>query len=262
MTFSLSWLPEILKGAGLKVAEQPGWLTRGRGEMGTVRGIICHHTASGVRSGNMPVLGSLTNGTRRSDGSFLAGPLAQLGLGRDGTFYVIAAGRANHAGAGTWRGLTDGNFSFIGIEAENSGFEDDRWPDVQMDAYRRGVAALLARIGASVDMCCAHKEYAPGRKPFDPRFDMNEFRAHVAAIMAGTGIVRPLIPAADKDGRATLRRGARGDPVKVVQRKVGAGDDGIFGPDTEARVRQFQRQRGLVDDGIVGPRTWAEIDRP
>ena len=261
MAFSLNWLPDVLKTAGLKVAEQPGWLTRGRGEMGTLRGVMCHHTASGARTGNMPGLGGLTNGTRRRDGSFLAGPLAQLGLGRDGTFYVIAAGRANHAGAGVWKGITTGNFSFIGIEAENSGFEDDLWPEVQMDAYRRGVAALLSRIGASVDMCCAHKEYAPLRKPVDPRFDMNDFRAQVAAIMAGTGVVRPLIPAADAGGRPTLRRGARGEPVKVVQRRIGTEDDGIFGSDTEALVRQFQRDKGLVPDGIVGPKTWVEIDK-
>ncbi|HYI48582.1 MAG TPA: N-acetylmuramoyl-L-alanine amidase [Allosphingosinicella sp.] len=262
MAFSLTWLPAVLTAAGLKVAEQPGWVTRGRGEMGTVRGVMCHHTASGARSGNMPGLGGLTTGVRRQDGSFLAGPLSQLGLGRDGTFYVIAAGRANHAGAGSWRGLTNGNFSFIGIEAENSGFADDAWPEVQMDAYRRGVAALLTRIGAPVDMCCAHKEYAPARKPVDPRFDMTQFRAHVAAIMAGTGVVRPLIPAADPGGRPTLRRGSRGEPVKVAQRKAGAEDDGIYGPDTEARMREFQRGKGLVPDGIVGPRTWAEIDKP
>jgi hypothetical protein len=37
MTFSLAWIPEVLEDAGLKVAEQPGWRTRGRGEMGAVR---------------------------------------------------------------------------------------------------------------------------------------------------------------------------------------------------------------------------------
>lgn len=46
------------------------------------------------------------------------GPHAQLGLGRDGTFYIIAAGRCNHAGKGNWKGVTDGNGFFIGIEAE------------------------------------------------------------------------------------------------------------------------------------------------
>src|SRR5580700_4344959 len=52
------------------------------------------------------------------------GPLAQLGLGRDGTFYVVAAGRCNQAGQGSWQGVTTGNSSFIGIEAENTGLSD------------------------------------------------------------------------------------------------------------------------------------------
>src|SRR6185312_10373669 len=74
MAFSLTWLAEVLEDAGLKVAEQPGWRSRGRGEMGTVKGVMCHHTA-GSAKGVMPSLDVITNG--RPD---LAGSLAQLGL--------------------------------------------------------------------------------------------------------------------------------------------------------------------------------------
>ncbi len=35
--------------------------------------------------------------------------------------------------------------------------------------------------------------------------------------------------------------------------------DGIFGPQTEDRVRQFQRANGLAADGIVGRRTWPKL---
>ena len=206
--FSLTWLAGVLRDAGLTVAEQPGWQTRGRGDVGTVVGVMCHHTG-GRPDGNMPSLDVVTNGRPG-----LPGPLAQLCLARDGTFFVVAAGRCNHAGRGKWQGISTGNASFIGIEAENTGqttgANADPWPDVQMDAYRRGVAAILSRIGATAIMCCGHREYAlpPGRK-VDPTFDMNEFRRQVAAIMGGA---EPL----DGQGRPTLRRGDEGDFVRIV----------------------------------------------
>lgn len=255
MAYSLTWLPEVLEDAGLKVAEQPGWRTRGRGEVGRIRGVMCHHTA-GSRHGNMPSLALLTRG--RAD---LPGPLAQLGLGRDGTFYVISAGRANHAGRGNWQGVTTGNSSFIGIEAENSGRNDDPWPAVQLDAYRRGAAAILRKINAAATMCCGHREYAlpSGRKP-DPVFSMDEFRSGVAAILAGRAAIPPPIPAIDQSARPTLRRGHRGPAVASLQQKLGAVADGIFGAITEARVREFQRKSHLVPDGIVGPKSWAALD--
>jgi peptidoglycan hydrolase-like protein with peptidoglycan-binding domain len=255
MAHKLTWLPEVLREAGLKVAEVEGWTTRGRGDMGEVRGVMLHHT--GTRApGNMPTLAMLKSG--RSD---LPGPLSQLGLGRDGTFYVIAAGRANHAGRGVWQTVTTGNSSFIGIEAENGGGPADAWPDVQMDAYRRGTAALLRRIGAPATMCCGHREYAqPEGRKIDPRFDMVAFRKEVADVLRGVAVVRPQIPAQDAvSGKPTLRRGARGDDVRMVQAAVGVEPDGKFGPGTEAAVRAFQRRFDLVGDGIVGPKTWEHI---
>jgi len=255
MAFSLTWLPEVLEAAGLKVAEQPGWRVRGRAEMGPVLGVICHHTA-GPAQGNMPSLGIITNG--RPD---LAGPLAQLGLGRDGTFYIVAAGRANHAGAGSWQGVATGNSSFIGIEAEHTGDPNTPWPAVQMDAYRRGVAAILKQVGAASRMCCGHKEYAlpPGRKT-DPTFDMDDFRAGVESVMSGAA--PPLLIAAEDDKqRPTLRRGAQGDLVKEVQTKLKLTPaDGLFGSHTEAAIREFQRGKDMVPDGIIGPKTWAALD--
>lgn len=263
MAFSLNWLPQVLKDAGLKVAMVDGWENRGVGDIGNTVGVICHHTA-GPRNGIMPSLDTLLKG--RSD---LPGPLAQLGLGRDGTYFVIAAGKCNHAGKGIWLDVTSGNSSFIGIEAENTGLPNDSpWPDVQMDAYQRGVAAILKHLGKVADFCAGHKEYAlpPGRKT-DPNFDMNAFRSAVAAILGGTAPPPTLIPAVEPPaqsgasaGRPTLRRPSTGELVTQVQAKVGVIVDGNFGPKTEAAVRAFQRDHGLVPDGIVGPKTWATLD--
>jgi hypothetical protein len=261
MAYSLVWLPEVLRNAGLKVAEAEGWTTRGRSEMGHVRGVMLHHTATSASAvGNMPTLSVLKNG--RSD---LPGPLCQIGLGKDGTCYIVAAGRANHAGAGVWRGVQTGNSSFIGIEAENPGDPEANWPAVQMDAYVRLVAALLRRLGASPTMCCAHREYAlPRGRKSDPRFDMDRFRTKVEEVMRGVAQVRPQIAAVNEAGLPTLRRGSSGAYVAHVQDVVGASVDGRFGPGTEAKVRSFQRAcqasgNDIVPDGIVGPKTWPEI---
>lgn len=255
MPLPLIWLPKVLKDAGLKVAEVPGWKTRSRGTVGAIKGVMCHHTA-GASSGNMPSLRLVTNGT-----SSLSGPLSQLCLGRDGTFFVVAAGRANHAGRGKWQGIKSGNTNFIGIEAENTGLGTDfPWPEVQMDAYRRGVAAILTHIKKKPIMCCGHKEYGlPAGRKIDPLFNMNVFRTQVGAIMGGTAPPPVLIPPVDSEDRPTLRRGAEGALVKKIQKGVDVKADGKFGPKTEAAVRQFQRDQGLVPDGIVGPQTWAAL---
>jgi peptidoglycan hydrolase-like protein with peptidoglycan-binding domain len=262
---SLIWLPSILKSAGLKVATVDGWESRGNGDVGEIFGVICHHTA-GPRDGNMPSLRTLIDG--RPD---LSGPLAQLGLGRDGSYYVIAAGRCNHAGKGAWRGIINGNSNFIGIEAENTGLSDDfPWPQVQTDAYCRGVAAILKHIGREADFCVGHKEWAlPKGRKSDPSQDMAAFRTSVTAILNGTAPPLPLIPPNEPPaapggtaGRPTLRRTTSDDFVRQVQTKLGIAVDGVFGPRTEAAVRDFQRSHNLVPDGIVGPKTWAALDRP
>ncbi|HKP35361.1 MAG TPA: N-acetylmuramoyl-L-alanine amidase [Pyrinomonadaceae bacterium] len=268
MAFKLTWLPDVLKNAGLKVSPVAGWETRGLGNVGDIFGIICHHT--GVRNPNklnMPTLKSLRDGRKAEPGlAALPGPLAQLGLGRDGTYYIIAAGRAAHAGKGSYKGVS-GNLRFIGIEAENFGNQAvDPWPAIQLEAYQRGVAAILKFLGKDSSFCCGHKEYAPGRKS-DPNLNMNDFRAAVDGFMAGAepahDLIPPVEPAPPTTGstpRKTIRRPMKSDLVKELQKKLKLDADGTFGPKTEAAVRQFQRDHNLTPDGIVGPRTWAALD--
>ena len=267
MPFSLTWLPDVLKDAGLKVSLVPGWENRGLGDVGNIFGIICHHT--GVKNPaklNMPTLNSLRDGRKAEPGlAALPGPLAQLGLGRDGTYFVVAAGRAAHAGKGSFKGIS-GNRQFIGIEAENGGTANDPWPDIQLEAYQRGVAAILKHLGKDASFCCGHKEYAPGRKD-DPSLNMNDFRVAVGAFLNGTTPVPPPIPAvepeppAGTEPRPTVRRPMKNDFVKQLQAKLGLTTDGIFCPETEASVRAFQRDHDLVPDGIVGPKTWRLLDK-
>jgi peptidoglycan hydrolase-like protein with peptidoglycan-binding domain len=262
MAYSLLWLPDVLRDDGLKVATVDGWEERGHGDVGRTLGVLCHHTA-GPKHGNMPSLGVLIKGRPK-----LPGPLAQLGLGRDGTYYVVAAGRCHHAGDGEWNGVKSGNTHFIGIEAENTGGPNDSpWPSVQVDAYQRGVAAILKHSQRGAADCAGHKEYAlpRGRKP-DPTLDMDLFRAAVHTLITGTAPAATLIPATEPstNGRAsrpTLRRGDRHELVRFIQKRVRVEVDGDFGSVTEAALRVFQRNHQLVPDGIAGPKTWAMFDK-
>lgn len=57
----------------------------------------------------------------------------------------------------------------------------------------------------------------------------------------------------------SVAKGVDGDIVKWIQRRVGASDDGEFGPLTESAVKTFQDAHHLLDDGIVGPQTFAAL---
>jgi hypothetical protein len=116
----------------------------------------------------------------RSD---LPGPLCHVVLAPDGTCHVVAAKKANHAGKGEWRGLTDGNGSFYGIEAIHNGNRATPWPAEQMAAFVLAAAALCHLGGFNAGMVAAHREYAlpKGRKPDPVGIDMNWFRGRVTS---------------------------------------------------------------------------------
>lgn len=247
MGYKLSWLADVLAAAGQKVIEENGWKDRGRGDVGKIDAVICHHTGPGK---DQNLLKLILNG--RSD---LPGPLSQLFLARDGTWHVLAAGRCNHAGAGSWHGAS-GNSDTIGIEAANAGDGKDIWPDVQMAAYVAGVAAILNHLGLDALMAAGHKEFAqPKGRKIDPSFDMFDFRDEVEKAMGGKSIKAPAIPLV-KPAKAMLRKGSRGPDVQSLQKLLGIKADGDFGPATDKAVRAFQSANGLTADGHVGPKTW------
>jgi peptidoglycan hydrolase-like protein with peptidoglycan-binding domain len=56
-----------------------------------------------------------------------------------------------------------------------------------------------------------------------------------------------------------LKRGLSGEPVKVLQAKLGVTADGEFGPGTETALKTYQQQHGLKVDGIAGPDTFVQM---
>ena len=66
-------------------------------------------------------------------------------------------------------------------------------------------------------------------------------------------------PKATSSAVRTLRKGMKGDDVAKMQKAIGVGADGDFGPGTLVAVKKWQKLNGLVADGIVGPATQAKM---
>ena len=267
------WIADQARNWGLTVVEVDGWRERGSASFSPA-GVVCHHTA-GPASGDIPSLRLLING--RED---CAGPLCNFGLARSGTVYVVAAGRANHAGKGGWKGLV-GNSSVMGIEAENTG-RGEPWPDIQLRAYERLVAALVSGMNSRVELVCAHREWAPGRKPDPAGIEMDPFRAEASRLVGEPPPPPPPPPPSTSEAEriAELQRllgvaddGAWSDKVdgackqhmigwtKYVKDHAPRLADKLGGNANDELVRWLQRQgnrrfrANLVEDGKVGPAT-------
>ncbi len=70
-------------------------------------------------------------------------------------------------------------------------------------------------------------------------------------------------------GRRTLKKGMSGMDVarcqNLLNRELSPAPaplwvDGIFGPKTDRKVREFQSKKGLAADGLVGPLTQAALE--
>jgi N-acetylmuramoyl-L-alanine amidase-like protein len=178
MTMLLN-LADIARRTGYPVVEVTGWKTRTRpGGMSKVETITCHHTANGGAKGDYPSLRVVRDGRPG-----LPGPLAQYGLGRSGTIYVVAAGLCNHAGVSLKSAFTRQHA--IGIEAEAIGTPGAKgdWPAAQMDSYVRLCRALADEFERPTSSVLGHKETcSPRGRKSDPSFDMPNFRVKVRSL--------------------------------------------------------------------------------
>jgi LysM repeat protein len=172
----LIWMAAAFRKNGLQVREVKGWKTRGRQQMFAPRGVVFHHTASNRNAGADPSLAICVHG--RSD---LPGPLCNVLVARDGTVYVIAAGRTNHAGlGGAWRNIpkNSGNAYLAGVEVENNGIGEP-WPERQLRACDQVFATLLVGLRRRESWLCGHKEWAPKRKIDPANIDLDDYRLRV-----------------------------------------------------------------------------------
>lgn len=186
------WLPDVLRAEGLRCDVLEGAFNRGHGDMGDIWGVMMHHTGS--------------NGATPESIAFHPelGLASQLWLGRDGRYVLCGVGIAWHAGSGSWAGLGTNNANprMIGIEAACDGGGSppgrrDAWPDVQYDAYIRGVAAIQRKLGYDSSHVLGHKDWAgKAQGKWDPGgLDMPTVRADIQR-----RIFPPQPPKQDQEG--------------------------------------------------------------
>lgn len=166
------WLADVLRAEGLTCDIYPGAFNRGKGDFAGIWGIVAHHT--GAPAGSNP-------GPKAIAEHPSLGLASQLHLDRNGKYTLCGVGIAWHAGVGSYPGLptNDANRLTIGIEAENSGTEG--WKPAQYDAYVRGVAAILRKLGHDSSRVIGHKEWGgKAQGKWDPGgIDMDAFRRDV-----------------------------------------------------------------------------------
>ena len=166
------WLADVLREEGLTCDIYPGAFNRGKGDFAGIWGVMAHHT--GAPAGSNP-------GPKAIAEHPSLGLASQLHLDRNGKYTLCGVGIAWHAGVGSYPGLptNDANRLTIGIEAENSGTEG--WQPAQYDAYVRGVAAILRKLGHDSSRVIGHKEWGgKAQGKWDPGgIDMDAFRRDV-----------------------------------------------------------------------------------
>ncbi len=189
------WLADRLRYAGLTVKETTGWEDRGRpASTGgfAPEGVLMHHTAARASNTNPhPSLQLVKEGT-----SSLPGPLCHVLIDWKGVCWVIAAGRANHAGSASASGpmpAGDGNEMYVGIEVEYAADLDPNNPqyrsDIQYSNSIVAAAVLVSKLGHGRNYVRAHKETAiPAGRKHDPwPWNMGNFRDSVKQTLDRTG---------------------------------------------------------------------------
>lgn len=244
----ITWVPDVLRAAGLTVVEHDGWRERGLSTASRFepRAVVWHHDASAV--GDSP-------GVPASMIARYSTAAAQLWVDRYGRWHIIASGRAPHAGV-VLPGKPD-NYDSIGVETDHT--TGEAWPPALLDSLRRGTAAILDHLNVKPASGLEfHKSICspPGRKIDPAGLDLGDERGRVAALIA-KGVradTRPAVSlarvqkASRRVGWARVFSGAR---TKADVKRVKA----ALKAERVATYRDWQKKiglRGADADGIPG----------
>ncbi|MFK0217955.1 peptidoglycan-binding protein [Streptomyces vinaceus] len=286
-------LVEALRAEGVRVVEYGSWRTHNRnhrGPFGPINGVMIHHTVSSGTDASVRLC---------YDGyDSLPGPLCHGVIAKDGTVYLISAGRANHAGGGDARvldaviaegdlpatakhegsaGAVDGNSRFYGFECVNLGDGRDPWPAEQLAAIERTSAAICRAYGWSAASVIGHKEWSDWKS--DPRgWSMDDMRERIDRRLGRTPEQpKPTEPPATQyapfPGVDWFKQNPRSPLITAMGRRLVAVGCSRYsqgpGPQWTESDRQsyaaWQRHLGYSGadaDGWPGPSSWAALKVP
>lgn len=71
-----------------------------------------------------------------------------------------------------------------------------------------------------------------------------------------TGATTTTVKESEDYSMNTIKKGSKGNAVKVWQIIIGTTADGNFGSGTESMTKTWQKNHGLTADGIVGKNSW------
>ena len=263
---------QALERFGIDYLVVQGWETRGNLPFDPI-GILIHHTASDDTR-----LSTIVDGVNQGGGVYVPGPLVQ-GYIEDrpaNACWVVAGRRANHAGVGDPDVLdrmaadlpiqfppgpdqagTGANTKLEGVELEGNGPEDFIAGTYVYETAVKYAAAICWWYGWNpYTRCAGHKEWT--RRKVDPAFNMDTFRAAVAATIEEVTDVAflPVEPTSSK-----------GD-IALIQNMVNDLHGTAMTPDGvwDAELQSVLESTGVVDaardQSIGGNEFWRELLRP
>lgn len=161
---------EVVQPYGVEIVEVGGW--QGNGNELIAPDVALRHWTAGSPYGVFPSYRVLLEGR-----SGLPGPLCNLGQSREDPntldkIYVMAGGKANHAGEGGWNGVT-GNYYSLGLEIEWSG-PNESFSDKRVLVSELAMIILMRFCGNNPDDACEHREWTP--RKIDTNLDGNVLR--------------------------------------------------------------------------------------
>lgn len=272
----LTWLADELRAAGLPVVEVEGWKTRGavsrtQGRKFEPIGQLWHHSADVARTGAADVaddaglIGLITNG--RGGSSPLAGPLYNVHFTRVPEVHIIAAGRANHAGRGSWPGVPkdSGNTTLVGLNLENDGLGEDYTPE-QLSVALMASAVIARRLEHDAAAIAMHREYSSEGKPDPAGIEGPWWRSEVAQRL-DTAAPAPRPQPSEEDVMHPVlicyhagRKGhflVEGSTVRPVKTPA---DLAIYRAQCKLEANQPERQRRWIDLSTPGADQSSLID--